>query len=145
MWHARIMMSQSDEAHCYVVNIRWTDCEQIRSRINNNWLQDVLAFVNCVQNCCVRSWQRPTWPECPASVVIDSATYVSAHNQFTGCQTYIQRSYSAAKTANLLWCVGSPVLLIFVVQMAVALGVVEHWVEVAFKAIQSPLWRKRAS
>ena len=23
--------------HCYVVNTRWTDCEQIHSRINNNW------------------------------------------------------------------------------------------------------------
>ena len=23
----------------------------------------------------VRSWQRPTWPKCPASIVIDSATY----------------------------------------------------------------------
>ena len=25
------------EAHCYVVNIRWNHCKQIRSRINNNW------------------------------------------------------------------------------------------------------------
>ena len=24
------------EAHCYVVDIRQTDCEQMRSRINNN-------------------------------------------------------------------------------------------------------------
>ena len=53
------------EAHCYVVDIGRTDHEQIRSRINNNWKHKT-----------VRSWQRPTWPKRPASVVIDSATYL---------------------------------------------------------------------
>ena len=35
------------EASCFIVNIGWTDCEQICSRINNNWCRS-FAFVNCI-------------------------------------------------------------------------------------------------
>ena len=41
------------EAHCYTLQCRWIDCEQLRSSIINDWLQDVLvmkAFVSCIQN-----------------------------------------------------------------------------------------------
>ena len=64
---------------------RWTDCEQIHSRIDNIWcrtfrLHRPLSTVyktrqNCIQSF-VRSWQRPTRLKHPASVVIDSATYL---------------------------------------------------------------------
>ena len=53
------------EAHCYVVDIRRTDCEQIRSRIINNG--------------CRMFWphsQKPMPPKRPASVVVDSAAYL---------------------------------------------------------------------
>ena len=32
--------------------------------------------------CQLHTKQRHTWPKHPASVVIDSATYISAHDQF---------------------------------------------------------------
>ena len=35
--YVRSMINDVIEAHCYVVDIEWTDREQIRSRINNNW------------------------------------------------------------------------------------------------------------
>ena len=37
--HISVQMHDDDdvvEAHCYIVDIGWTDREQIRSRINNN-------------------------------------------------------------------------------------------------------------
>ena len=51
-------------------NIGRTDREQIHSRINNNWCR---AFRPRRP---LSSWQRPTWSKHPASVVIDSATYL---------------------------------------------------------------------
>ena len=44
------------EAHCYVVNIRQTDCEQIRSRIINNWcrmFRPLWSWVLWPSNSCI--------------------------------------------------------------------------------------------
>ena len=68
---------------CFCIRIGQTDCEQNRSRINNNRLQDVSAtqgFVSCVLSF-VHSWQRPKWLKCPA-VSCYWFWNVSAHNQF---------------------------------------------------------------
>ena len=55
-WYSNTFPNDVVEAHCYVVDIVWTDREQIHNRINNSW--------------------------CSHSVVIDSAIYISAHDQF---------------------------------------------------------------
>ena len=86
---------------------------------------------------CAYSATYPThhWLALCTRPVITFAMYVI-------CQT---NKHCAAKTADLPWHADPPILLIFVVQAAVGLGVVEHWVEVTFKTIQGPLWKRRAS
>ena len=73
--------------HCYVVNYGQNDCEQIHSRIKNNWCRTFRPHRPL--SIFVRSWQRLIWAKHLASVLIDSATYL-----FTISLPYITCSVS---------------------------------------------------